>query len=104
MGLRWWMAVVDRGVVVWDEWGLVVASANIGEDGFCRMRLPTSIGTRLACAATLLSFYFYFVSISSTQTTAIVSHSGSWIQSHMSISFQYHSGLAASIVRPRIYP
>jgi hypothetical protein len=50
--------VVDRGVVVCDEWGLVVASANIGEGGFCRMRLPTSIGARLACAATLLSAYF----------------------------------------------
>jgi hypothetical protein len=61
MGLRWWMAVVDRGVVVCDEWGLVVASANIGEGGFCRMRLlplPSSIGTRLACAVTLLSFTF----------------------------------------------
>ena len=52
--LRWWMAVVDRGVVVCDEWGLVVASANIGEGGFCRnARLPTSIGTRLACAVTV---------------------------------------------------
>jgi hypothetical protein len=63
--------VVDRGVVVCDEWGLVVASANIGEGGFCRMRLPTSIGARLACAATLLSAYFLIVSTLSTQTTGI---------------------------------
>ena len=102
--LRWWMAVVDRGVVVCDEWGLVVASANIGEGGFCR-NAPSNINQHpLGVCRDPVIAHFYFVSMSSTTTTVITSHSGSWTQFHMSIPLQYYKHLAASIVRPRIHP